>query len=325
VIDPQLPPAGLSWAEYLNLWVTDCGGWSPLANQLIHRARIGVEIADDPQTVERGLRRLARRKHLPGGQYGRWMLRYFGFTSPIEQWVKWLGTYHTRFADLPSGLRLELLALWNRPPISESPLACWVYIGLAHAHHSRLDDEACASWLARAEGPSHAAGPAAEIEIALLRAQVAIERGDYSTLDDLHRRVEERLPRVEDRMPLRARLLHQRAERCTRSEPLDLVRARDHYHAIPDTDVPFVVFRKAVGLAYCAWKLGDTPAALRLAQQAIDAAGDGGLVRMRVMALNMLSRVLPPEQAAIVNERARRMAAALEDEDLIRRVAHCAP
>jgi len=76
-----LPPAGLTWAEYVDRWVDDCGGWLPLADQLIHRATGAVEIAADPQTVERGLRRLARRGHQPGGQYGRWMLRFFGVTS----------------------------------------------------------------------------------------------------------------------------------------------------------------------------------------------------------------------------------------------------
>jgi hypothetical protein len=113
----SLPPAGLTWAEYVERWVEDCGGWLPLADQLIHRAGDRVEVPSDPQTVERGLRRLAKREHKPGGQYGRWMMRFFGVTSPIEHSVRWLGTYHARFADLPSGLRLEQLALWNRPPV----------------------------------------------------------------------------------------------------------------------------------------------------------------------------------------------------------------
>src|ERR1043165_191216 len=111
----ELPPAGLSWGEYVERWVEDRGGWLPLADQLIDRAQALVEIPLDPQTVERGLRRLARRGHKEGGQYGRWMLRFFGFTSPIEQWVKWLGTYHSRFADLPCSLRLRLV-----PPIGKA-------------------------------------------------------------------------------------------------------------------------------------------------------------------------------------------------------------
>src|SRR5437899_1544045 len=35
----DLPPAGLSWAAYIARWVDDCGGWLPLADQVIARAR----------------------------------------------------------------------------------------------------------------------------------------------------------------------------------------------------------------------------------------------------------------------------------------------
>jgi hypothetical protein len=326
----DLPPAGLTWADYIARWVDDCGGWLPLADQLIHRAGEAVEIALDPQTVERGLRRLARRGHKPGGQYGRWMLRFFGFTSPIEQWVKWLGTYHTRFADLPCGLRLEQLALWNRPPVSESPLGCWILVGIASAHHSRLDLDACEAWLSRAEDRTRAAGPAAELEVALLRGQVLIDRHDRDGAQRLADAIEDRLHALPDTdvAPYRARLQDLRALHFPRPPPgklPDIERARELYAAIPDSALPFVSFRKTVGLAYCAWRLGNVDEAIRLAQRAADDAGDGGLVRMRVMALNMLSRVLDGEQAAIVNARAHRMAAALEDEDLLRRVALCAP
>lgn len=329
----DLPPAGLTWREYIERWVTDCGGWLPLADQLIHRASEAVEIALDPQTVERGLRRLARRQHKAGGQYGRWMLRFFGFTSPIEQWVKWLGSYHTRFADLPSSLRLEQLALWNRPPISESALGSWLCIGIASAHYSRLDGDACQHWLGRAEKQAAAAGPAAEIEIALLRAQVETDAGDRDTPPHRWHAIEALLARATlpaaDALVYRARLQHQRAVHCTMlpelaGEPTDVPRARELYAAIPDSTIPFVAFRKHVGLAYCAWKLGDRDEAIRLAKRAADDAGDGGLVRMRVMALNMLSRVATTEGAAAINERAQRMASALEDEDLLRRVAWAA-
>jgi hypothetical protein len=327
--DAQLPPAGLTWGEYVERWVNDCGGWLPLADQLLDRARDAVDIPVDPQTIERGLRRLAARHHKPGGQYGRWMLRFFGFTSPIEQWVKWMGIYHTRFADLPSGLRLQHLALWYRPPISESSLACWIEVGTASAHYSRLDLEACDTWLSRAERRAVAAGAEAEIEVGLVRAQLDAEAGDHASAADRLRTIEARL--VGAALPTnfeasyRARLQHQRALQLTRLPAAEITRARELYEAIPESPVPFVRFRKSVGLAYCAWKLGDAEQATRLAHRAAEAAGDGGLVRMRVMALNMLSRVLTGEPAAAVNERARGMAMALEDEDLLRRVAHTAP
>jgi hypothetical protein len=327
-----LPPAGLSWGEYVERWVDDCGGWLPLADQLIDRAQALVEIPLDPQTVERGLRRLAKRGHTSGGQYGRWMLRFFGFTSPIEHWVKWLGTYHSRFADLPCSLRLELLALWNRPPISESPLVCWIEHGIAIAHHSQLDFESCWAWLARAEKHAPAAGAAAEIEVALFAAQLEVDADDRVAVQRRYNLIEERLRTTPlaaaDELSYRARLADLKSRHFSRpiaGEPLDLERARAHYEAIPDSTVPFASFRKHAGLAYCAWRLGHDAEARVLAQRAADDAGDGGLVRMRIQALNMLSRVVPTDEAEVINARARSMAAALEDENLLRRVTLCTP
>jgi len=313
----ELPPGGLSWREYVERWVDDCGGWIALADSLISRAQDAVEIALDPQTVERGLRRLATRGHKPGGQYGRWMLRFFGFTSPVERWVRWLGSYHGRFADLPCSLRLEMLALWNRPPVAESPLACWIDLGAAIAHYSRLDLDACRHWLARAE--KHAGSPEAEIEVALFAAQLAADAGGHD---------EERLVLAETLAAsgdviARARIADLRSRQWSRphaSEPLDLERARACYESIPESPLPFAAFRKHAGLAYCAWRLGDDARARELAAQAVDDAGDGGLVRMRIQALNMLSRLVPSDEAEAVNARAHAMAASLEDEELLRRV-----
>jgi hypothetical protein len=327
-----LPPAGLTWAEYVDRWVDDCGGWLPLADQLIHRATGAVEIAADPQTVERGLRRLARRAHQPGGQYGRWMLRYFGFTSPVERLVRWLGTGHSRFSDLPCGLRLEHLSLWNRPPVSESPLVAWVYVGTASAHFSRLDRDASAHWLSRAEPHARAAGTNAELEVGLLRAQREMDGGDRTAAAARHLALDEKLRTSElsavDMQCYRARLQSQRAVMCTRpaeGDAPDIARAREHYDAIPASTIPFVSFHRSVGLAYCAWKRGELDEAIALARRAADDAGDGGLIRMRVAALNLLSRVLSPSHALAVNERAQRMAAQLGDEELMQRVMHSAP
>jgi hypothetical protein len=100
----------------------------------------------------------------------------------------------------------------------------------------------------------------------------------------------------------------------------DLHRARAHYEAIPDSTIPFVAFRKHLGLAYCAWKVGDVEDATRFVSRAIDEAGDGGLVRMRVMALNLLSRILTGPPAIAAYERAHRMATMLEDEEQLHRL-----
>jgi len=325
-------PAAFTWAEYVGRWAADCGGWMPLADALISRAGDSVGISQDPQTVERGLRRLARHGHKPGGQYGRWMLRYFGFVSPVEDVVKWMGQYHTRFADLPSGLRLEHLMLWNRPPIAESRLACWIQLGIAHVQLGREDLAACEQALRHAERHAGKAGPAAEIELGLLRSRIATDAGDHAAARARHLAIEAQLGtaglQATDERVYRARLLHQRALHCTRPPDgaPDLAAARALYQAIDEEPyVPFVAFRKCAGLAYCSWRLGDLDEAVRLAERAAEHAGDGGLVRMRVMALNMLSRVVTGADRTAVNARARRMATLLEDEDLVSRVAHCTP
>jgi hypothetical protein len=328
-----LLPVALTWAEYVGRWATDRGGWMQLADALIHRAGEAVTISQDPQTVERGLRRLARRGHKPGGQYGRWMLRYFGFTSPIEELVKWMGQYHTRFADLPSGLRLEHLVLWNRPPIAESRFACWIHVGIAHVHLGRSDLAACDQALLQAERHAAKAGPAAQIELGLLRGRLETDAGDHASARGRYDAIAALLDAgglaVADERAYRARLADQRALHLSRPLPgaaPDVRAAHALYEAIDEQPyVPFVSFRKAVGLAYCAWKLGDVAEAVRLANRAAEHAGDGGLVRMRVMALNMLSRVLGAEEASSVNERAQRMATLLEDEELASWVAQCAP
>src|SRR5450755_4736572 len=156
-------PASLTWGEYIRQWTDDRGGWTQLANELVDRAAASTEVPEDAQSVERGLRRLATRGHKPGGQYGRWMLRYFGFVAAVDELVKWMGQYHTRFADLPCGFRLEHLTLWNRPPIAESRVVAWIHIGIAHAHLSRRERQECEHWLASAERLARNAGPAAEI------------------------------------------------------------------------------------------------------------------------------------------------------------------
>ena len=49
-------------------------------------------------------------------------------------------------------------------------------------------------------------------------------------------------------------------------------------------------------------------------------AGDGGFVRFRIMALDLLGRMLPNDQAVEVRRRAETLAKLLEDEDLLRRL-----
>src|SRR5204863_899239 len=140
----------------------------------------------------------------------------------------------------------------------------WIYLGLAHAHHSRLELDLCEHWLARAEARAATAGDGAAIEAALLRAEVAFDTGARGDAERRERAIGERLGDVQlpavDIDAYRARLEHHRAQHYTRpraGEAADLERARAHYAAMPDSPLPFVMFRKHVGLAYCAWQLCD--------------------------------------------------------------------
>lgn len=323
------PPIGLDWAHYVEHFVTQLGGWTALADELIRRTQAEVDAPTDLQSVEKGLRRLARREHLAGGQYGRWMLRHFGVPSTIEDWARWLAQYHSRFADLPTSLRLEQLRLWDRAPLSESRSAVWIHIGLASVHHRLADLPNCRSRLQLASHAAKRATAAANAELQLLEARLATDDGRRDDARRLLASVEPLLDSAslgaDDRHCYHARWIGQRAYLLTKPGPgevEDLRGALQLFEDIEDDKGPFVGFRKQAGLAYCTWKLGDTESGVRLARAAAEHAGDGGFVRFRIMALNLLSRMLPADEAREVNARAARLAKQLEDEDLMRRVAH---
>lgn len=324
--DPGHAPPGIRWADLIEPLVASHGGWTALADTLIRRAGPSAQLSTF--TVEKGLRRLAKREHEDGGRYGRLLLRHFGVPRAIEDWARWLAQYHGRFTDLPSSLRLEQLRIWDRPPISESPVAAWIDVGLASAHHRRGELDACHRRLAGARTFAKRHRSDAEIEVALFDARLFGDDDDpfaaSRELDRAERAIDAHsIPRA-DRLCYRARLLGQRAFLLTRPPPgraPDLLGARELFLAIEeDPAVPFASFRRANGLAYCAWQLGDPSEGARLARLAAEHAADAGLVRFRVMALSMLSRMLPPDEAGPVIARTERLARALEDEELVRRV-----
>lgn len=320
------PPLGLDWETYVGDLVRDFSGWTGLADELLRRS---AEVADAPAdlgSVEKGLRRLAARGQRPGGKYGRLLLRLFGVSAGLERWARWMSQYHSRFTDLPSRLRLEQLRLWDRPPVSESSLAAWIHVGLATVHHRLGDAESCARRLELAAARAPRAGAAAEAEVLLFAAYRATNRGERAAARADFDRVEALLPDIEgaDRWCYEARLLGQRAYHLTRpepGEPADCAAARALFEEIPaDSQIPFVDYRRAAGLAWCTWQLGDRAAGIDLARRALDHAGDGGFVRFRVMALKMLSRMLEGDESRRLRARAAALARRLEDEDLARRV-----
>ena len=110
------PPPGLDWDTYVAWLVSEHGGVAALAERLVE-ARRGAESIE---SVERALRRLRARGVLDGGTWGQRLLHRFGLPPDVEGRLRWMGSYHTRFSDLPRGVCLDHLASWDRAPIAAS-------------------------------------------------------------------------------------------------------------------------------------------------------------------------------------------------------------
>lgn len=315
-----------TWREYVHALRSDLGGWTALANALQDRAE--GELVEDPESVITGLKRLARSGQGPGGKYGALLLRTFGLPPNIARWGRLMGQYHGRFADLPVGLRREQLLRWDRPPVSESPAAMWVHIGLASV---ALRDRDLAEAKRRVLLASEVRRPEVEarIEYELLVARVASEDGsaaaEAAALDAAEASLGSPALSDGDRLCYLARLLDQRAYRASRGWRADTTQLRDAlalYERIPEVPAPpFVAFRRALGRAWCLWRLGEEEEARAEARAACDHAGDGGLVRFRVMGLNLLAQVSgDTPEARDARARAENLTLALDDADLATRV-----
>lgn len=312
------PPVGLGWGELVEHFVEVHGSLAALADELARRMRLVGEEAPELGTAIKGLQRLAARGNAAGGQYGRWMLRHFGVPTPVEQQLRSFAQYHSRFSDLPTSVRRDHLRLWDRPPMSESRLVAWVHVGLASIHHRRRELDASRERLAAAMRTGAAAGACAQMEALLLAARIATDDERY---DEGARRLDEAEalldPGDADHPCYVARLVGQRAFSLTRVQtptPEAYARARDLFRSIPDdSGIPFVDYRRTAGLAYCTWRLGDIDEGVRLARLAAEHAGDGGFVRFRVMAFNMLARMLGGAEAEALRARAARLARSIED------------
>lgn len=335
---PPTLPVSWSWADVVDHHVEVRGSLAELARHLIDVAPPSADVSDDPQTVERGLRRLRARGHREGGMYGRLLLRTLGLPEPMLAWLRDLGTYHSRASDLPVHARKAQLARWDKPPTSESAGAIWVHMGLASVAH-REGDAAQAAHRARLVATlARHASPAARVEAALLAAHL-VSAADparaLAHLDDALRWSTEipDAPHPDERACYLARHHDQRAyvqARGWRDDPARLHDALSWYERIPD-DVgapPFARFRRAHGLAWCLWRLGRLDDALDAARQAASHAGDGGFIRFRMMSLNQQAHMLASadaEAAHALLQRARQLAARLGDTHLTARLATLPP
>ena len=323
---------GAGWGALLEAHVADFGGYAALADELVHRLASVADAPRERQTVEKGLRRLAGRGSKAGGQYGRWVLRYFGVPTTTQRWLAWLGQYHSRFADLPTSLRLEQLRLWERPPVSESPQLVWIHLGFASVWMRSQEPERAWARLEQAQRLAPRVGGAAALEASLLHARLLVERERAAAHAELERAGAlldtEQLSDAE-RACYRARLEGQRAYlhlHPESGEGAGLEAALACAQAIPaDTGLPFVDFRRAELLAYCARERAHFEQARALAAEAAEHAADAGLVRFRVMALKLLASIWQrggdEAQHARVLAHAQRLARRLEDEELLHRVS----
>lgn len=324
----QLVPHGLdafTWKVYVESLVEEFGGWTDLADALSERAPEG-DVPVDPKSIEKQLRRLAK-KNNRGDKYGKLLLRYFGLPPSIAEWGRLMGQYHSRFADLPVGIRRQQLLRWDRPPVSETGAAMWVHLGLASlAHRGRQmsDVQDRLRLASEVKKPERAA----QIEFLLLSARVASDGLNFDEegrlLDEAERQFDPQTLSKFDADCYRARIIDQRAYRTSRGWRADracLLKARDLYASLPADVPPFAALRRDLGLAWCAWRLGNPEEALRLGQQANDHAGDGGYVRFRIMALKLMAEVTADAtESGRLRVRAARLARALDDEDLVERV-----
>ncbi len=311
-------PPGFRWDDYVAWLIASHGSLAAVADKLASR-RAWV---DDSASIERALRRLRARAHLDGGTWGVRCLAAFGLPGALSDRVRWLGAYHSRFTDLPVPLCEDLLRVWDRPPVSEAPDA-QAWLALAHAscalRSARPAD--AAGHLLRARAVVARCPPAARVELLLTEAFVA-SREARDRVDALLAEAGAALDAVEeadDRACLRARWIDQEAWQWNKGRrgPADPGAAEALYRSLADEGAPpFARCRRASGLAYCAWRLGRGDEAIAHARAAIDHAGDGGHLRLRAMSLQMLARVGHGAEATKASERARAIAAQLDDEAL---------
>lgn len=311
---------GFSWADHIAWLVERHGSLSAAAERL--SALRGY--ADDVGSVERALRRLRTRGQLDGGVWGSRVLTAFGLPDALEARVRWMGAYHSRFNDLPVPVCRDLLRLWDRPPVSDAP-SSRTWLALAHATCALRanDQDEAALHLRRARASSKNAPPEARIELLLVEAYMA-SRSDVAAVPAFLTRVHplltaEAMPDA-DRACLYARWIDQWAYEKNRSAPgkkPDHAGAEALYRTIPERDAPvFALCRRASGLAYARWKQGFSDEGAAFARRAAQHAGDGGYLRLRAMALNMLARIVDGPEADEARQRAAAVAAALDDEAL---------
>ena len=316
-MDPRGQKTGHpGWEDYLAGLVEEHGSLAALAERLATLRGHSEDVA----SIERALRRLRGRGTQSGGKWGARLLRAYGLPPDVDARLRFMGSYHSRFVDLPVPLCLDLVQLWDRPPTSEGRLGrMWLALARVVIAFRQQDHATAAAQLdlARRSEPDENG----RIEIALGQALLASReaRGVVpAVLDPVEGWLAELSGPEAD--CLRARWAGQVAFALHRAG--DHAAAEARMLALPDADdtPPFARARRANGLAYSRHRLGDPAAALAYARASARHAGDAGHVRLRAMALLMIARVASgTPEGADARARARGIAEALEDPTLLLR------
>ena len=306
-----------TWGLYLDGLVEEHGSLAAISERLAatHAWR------DDVESITRALRRLRVRGSLPGGKWGDRLLRTFGLPASVDARLRFMGSYHSRFVDLPVPLCMDLVQLWDRPPTSESR-AGRLWLSLARATLA-LREQAGEEALGHLATARTIAGgdAAAQVEVALGESVLA-SRDAPAVAAAALAEVPALLATLsgEDADCLRARYVGQVSHAWNHAGEID--RAEALHRELPDlpTTHPFARSRRANGIAYGRFRHGDMASALEQARLAARYAGDAGHVRLRAMALLMVARVTPRTvEGAEARARARAIGQALADATLIKR------
>lgn len=306
-----------TWGLYLDGLVEEHGSLAAISERLAatHAWR------DDVESITRALRRLRLRGSLPGGKWGDRLLRTFGLPASVDARLRFMGSYHSRFVDLPVPLCMDLVQLWDRPPTSESR-AGRLWLSLARATLALREQAAEEALGHLATARTIAIGDAAaQVEVALGESVLA-SRDAPAVAAAVLAEVPALLATLsgEDADCLRARYVGQVSHAWNHAGEID--RAEALHRELPDlpTTHPFARSRRANGIAYGRFRHGDMASALEQARLAARYAGDAGHVRLRAMALLMVARVTPRTlEGAEARARARAIGEALADATLIKR------
>lgn len=309
---------GLDWDDYLGHLIGQWGSLTAVAEQVAIRRKFAEQI----DSVERGLRRLRGRGHKSGGVWGQRLLALFGLPDDVSDRVRWMGQYHTRFSDLPTSLGRELLAPWDRPPVTDGHARIWIHLGhTSIALRTNQRDTAHAHIQQAALAAPHAE-VAAQLELLLVRSFLLTRRDrarSQALLDEAEPLLEHDTLTDNDRACLRARWVDQRAYLLNKGLgcPKDPASAEQLYASLPTAGPPFALCRRANGLGWSRLLQGDRSEALAQGRASVVFAGDGGSLRLRAMALNLVAAAAEgTPEGDEARTRSLAIAQRLEDESL---------